>query len=548
LSSSLPPSGPFSDPSGGPEYLEQGGGAPLAPTPSSRNLKPVIIGGAAVAGLAVVGGVAWAAMAFFATGAQPAEALPASTLGYASIDLDPNGAQKIEAVRTLNKFPAFKEHLNLQADDDLRKTLFDEFQKTDACANLDYADDIAPWLGSRAAVAAVETGADQPTGAVVVQVTDADAAEAGLAKLRDCGSGGEAGADSGGWSISGDWAVIAESTALAEQISTDAAESSLADDAEFQRWTERAGDPGIVTMYAAPEAGAVLFDSFDGMLPMAGLDPSLEGGDEGPTAEMRRVFEDFEGMAATIRFSSGALELETAGGIGLQTTTFYGTDRGDDAMSTLPADTVAAFGMGFEDGWLTQLVDQLAAVSGEDKSAEEMWAELSAETGLDLPADAETLAGESAVLAIGSGFDAEQLMNSADGSDVPVGVKVKGDPAAIDAVLDKLRGQLGPDEVSFLETDAAGEMIAIGPNAAYRAMLLEDGGLGDSDTFRDVIREAEKAGVILYLDFDGSDDWLTTLAGEDPTVSENLAPLSALGISAWHEDGVPHGVLRITTD
>jgi hypothetical protein len=550
LSSSLPPSGPPSDPTGGPEYLEQGSGAPIAPAPASRNVRPVIIGGAAVASIAVAGGAAWAAMSFFATGAQPSEALPASTLAYASIDLDPNGAQKIEAVRTLNKFPAFKEHLDLDAEDDLRKALFDEIQSGEACPDLDYGNDIEPWLGSRGAFAAVDTGADSPSPALVVQVTDADAAEAGLAKIRDCGVDVdvEGGAEAGGWSISGDWAVIAETAEIAERISTAASESTLADDAEFQLWTARAGDPGIVSVYAAPEAGAVIFDSFDGMMPMAGLDASPEGSDDAPTEEMRKAFEDFEGMAATIRFDDGALELETAGGIGLQTTTFYGTDGGDDVMSTLPADTVAAFGMGFEDGWLTQLVDELAKATGEETSAEEMWAELSAETGLDLPADAETLAGESAAVAMGSDFDAEKFFNSADGSDTPVGVKVKGDPAAIDAVLEKLRGQLGPDETSYLDSDADGEMIAVGPNADYRAALLEDGGLGASDTFRDVIREAERAGVILYVDFDGSDDWLTGVVGEDPTVSENLAPLSALGVSAWQEDGVPHGVLRITTD
>ena len=35
--------------------------------------------------------------AFFSTGAQPAEALPASTVAYVSVDLDPSGGQKIEA-------------------------------------------------------------------------------------------------------------------------------------------------------------------------------------------------------------------------------------------------------------------------------------------------------------------------------------------------------------------------------------------------------------------------------------------------------------------
>lgn len=83
-------------------------------------------------------------------------------------------------------------------------------------------------------------------------------------------------------------------------------------------------------------------------------------------------------------------------------------------------------------------------------TTEELFAELSAQSGLDLPADAETLAGESAVLAVGSDFDAEQMMNSGDGSDVPVGVKVQGDPGAIEAVLDKVRGQMGTEEATFL--------------------------------------------------------------------------------------------------
>src|SRR5204862_376219 len=81
------------------------------PTPAGSGggrRRGLLIGGG-IAALAVVGVGAWAAAQYFNTGAQPAEALPASTVGYASIDLDPSGAQKIEALRTLNKFPAFKE-------------------------------------------------------------------------------------------------------------------------------------------------------------------------------------------------------------------------------------------------------------------------------------------------------------------------------------------------------------------------------------------------------------------------------------------------------
>ena len=65
-----------------------------------------------------------------------------------------------------------------------------------------------------------------------------------------------------------------------------------------------------------------------------------------------------------------------------------------------------------------------------------------------LPEDIETLFGESAVLALGSDFDPEAVFESSDGSDVPVALKVKGDPEEIEAVLEKLRDQFPPDEVA----------------------------------------------------------------------------------------------------
>ncbi|MGH3336674.1 MAG: hypothetical protein ACRDOZ_12695, partial [Nocardioides sp.] len=144
MTSSMPPTG-----SQGPEYLEQGGGAPLAREPRSGGggRRKAIVAGATVVGLAAVGGGVWAATSFFSTGAQPAEALPASTLGYASIDLDPSGGQKIEAIRMLNKFPAFKDEIGLDTDDDIKRKLFDEGDVSEACDDLDYARDIEPWLG-----------------------------------------------------------------------------------------------------------------------------------------------------------------------------------------------------------------------------------------------------------------------------------------------------------------------------------------------------------------------------------------------------------------
>ena len=43
------------------------------------------------------------------------------------------------------------------------------------------------------------------------------------------------------------------------------AKGTLADDPEFKELTAAAGSAGIVTMYAAPEAGQCLADSLGGM-------------------------------------------------------------------------------------------------------------------------------------------------------------------------------------------------------------------------------------------------------------------------------------------
>ena len=92
----------------------------------------------------------------------------------------------------LKKFPAFKDEIDLDTDDDIRKKMFDEFHLGEHCEGLDYADDIEPWLGDRAAIARWTPAASSPTPVFVVQVKDADAAEDGLSKIAQCdGESGE---------------------------------------------------------------------------------------------------------------------------------------------------------------------------------------------------------------------------------------------------------------------------------------------------------------------------------------------------------------------
>ena len=174
--------------------------------------------------------------------------------------------------------------------------------------------------------------------------------------------------------------------------------------------------------------------------------------------------------------------------------------------------------------------------------------ELSDLTGLDLPADAETLSGDSAALALGGDFDPEAFFSSGDGSDIPVALKIQGDPDEIEKVLDKLRDMAGP-QANVLESDSDGDVIVIGPNADYRADVLKDGDLGDNEVFKDVVREADQAQAVLFVDVDVFEDALEDAMGDgDQEFFDNLKQLSGIGATAWVEDGVSHTVLRAATN
>jgi hypothetical protein len=550
------PEQPYQQPAGAPEYLEAGGGSPLSPETGQQagggGRRRGLLIGAGIAALALVGVGAWAAAQFFATGAQPAEALPAGTIGYVSIDLDPSGAQKIEALRTLNKFPAFKEELGLNADDDIREKLFDALDLPDSC-QVFYKEDVEPWLGERMALAAVVSGG-KPQPVAVLQVHDADAADAALRKFRECGDDGNA-----GWVIDGDWAVVAETEAEARAVVDSAKQGTLADDEDFQKLTAATGSAGIATLYAAPEAGKYLADSMGTVGGLAGdaeqflgdsgladgnllPDESLGSGGDSSFAD---AMKSFKGAAVSVRFDNGALEVEAAGDPGLNLSALSSSDRGGDVMETLPGDTAAAIGVGFESGWLTQLVDQISSHSGGDMSTEELFREASADTGLDLPGDAETLLGRSAALAISSDLDPEAFFNSTD-PDLPIALKVQGDPDAIKTVLGKIASQ-DSSAADLLASDSDGDTIAIGPDADYRKAVLARGSLGTNDVYRDVVRESDKASVVLFVNFDAG-DWLVRVAGDDKSVAENLRPLAGFGITTWKDDDYTHGVLRLTTD
>ncbi|GAA4694073.1 DUF3352 domain-containing protein [Nocardioides nanhaiensis] len=581
--------------------LSQGGGGPLPPTPPAAGKsgggrrKALVAGG--VVGILALGGGAFAAYSWFSgTGPQPAEALPANTLGYLSLDLDPSGSQKIEAYNTLKKFPAIEQIFDeegVEEGTDLRRKLLEEALAEDEECSLDYDEDIEPWLGERFAVAAISQGEDEdPAPVFVVQVSDGGAAEETFEKLNEC-SGDSGGA---GWAIDDEWALVAETSEIAESAAEGAAEESLADDADFQKWTSAAGDAGIVQGYASPDVGKELADELAGLASMgssmaeipsaaevspaptgdisecfeldpvaqseefqacieaaegagATPEPTVPGLPEPDADAIAAIFEDFQGGAMNIRFADGSLEVEVAadGNLGKQ----YGlspSEEGGAAVAALPADTMVAFGAGFEDGWGQSLIDYYSAFLGEEFDLEGQIEALESQTGLAIPEDVEALLGDSIAVGVSADIDFEGMSGPAD---APVGARITGDPEETQRVLDKLLEQDPTGMVGeFLGTDSEGDVLAISPNEGYREELLGDGGLGDNEVYQDVVRE--DAASVFFVNFDAGDGVLDNLlesAGAPGEVRENAEPLSGLGFTGWlDDDDVAHSVFRMTTD
>ncbi len=522
------------EPAAGPaEYL----GAGEVP-PRRRRPRTGAWVAAAVGVAAVIGAGGWGVAQLMAgSTASPATALPAATLGYVSVNLDPSLPQKVDALRTLRKFPALKEQLSLGSGEDLRRWLFEQATKDTGCRQVSYDKDIAPWIGDQVAVAAVPQDTGKAFPVLAVASRDETKTRAAVAELDTCAGDGT---HTGVAFVDG-YALLAEKQAQADAAAGEAKTGSLADDPAFRTWMQRAGDPGVITAYAAkgaPQALAALQPADAPTLPGAGT----------PLAAAGRMYRDFQGMAAVVRFRDGGLETElVAKGLPAGMT---GTDRTGPSVADLPASTAVAFSVGLPHGWFRSYLHTLDRAFSSDGSMQQMMKQGEAATGLRLPEDVETLLGEGVGVSVDSSLDVAGLERGPDPSRLPVALRIKGDPAAIEPVLGKLTALAGP-EADLLTVKHTADTVVVGTDASYVDSLLTPGGLGSTTAFQEAVPHADRATSVLYVDFDAG-DWTARLgkavAADAPHLGENLAPLRALGISGWRDgQGVQHGLVRLTT-
>ncbi len=517
-----------------PEYQPQ-------PEPPRKGRGGLIAVVASVVAVVLVAGGGFAAWRFFAGGGpRPAEVLPASTFALVTVDLDPSGGQKVEAIKTLRKFPTFRDEAGLKPDSDPIKRLFEEIQKDGTCKNLDYERDIKSWIGQRAALGGVELdGKPVPVGAL--QVSDAGNAKGGFARFVKCAD------DSGpfGWTLVDDYIVMSDSDAHAKAIAAAGKKSPLSEDGDFQKWTDEAGGAGIMNAYVGSKAVDILSEELSsGLKDMSGLtgdDLSGSSGDEEELADALAAYKDFQGAAAVLHFADGGIELSSAGGGGKAA---QSKETVGEHVSAMPADTAILIALAVP----SKAFDAIDKADPKGSGSEFLGSML----GIDFPEDLKTLFGKSFSISLG-GDAPDDLASISGPGDVSVGALIRGDSEKIDEVIAKLEKTAGTtlSDLEVTKTSKDGK-VALASNEKYADQLLGSGSLSDDEGFKDAVPNAEDAQAIAYVDFDG--DWgkaVLKLIREDgdkdsEEVADNLAVLQGFGASVWADGDVTHGLVRLS--
>jgi hypothetical protein len=476
--------------------------APPEPADRARRARRGLVLAGAAAGALVLGGTGYAVASYLSGGGpQPEEVLPADTIAFVKLDLDPAANQKASVSSLLEKFP----DLGTGGDDgDLRSTLITPLLE-DNPWGLAYDSDVEPWLGDRMAVAAVpEPGAEAGVAPVVVlAVTDREAMTDRLGAVEDAEFA---------FAVRDDYVLISQTQETVDRLA--ATEDTLAEDEDYT------GD------LAALDGDQIAVAWAD----LAGLEDVLG-------EAMAPAGAGFGGQPLTGRVVLGvhaepdALEVE-----GL---TRGGTAPLDSAAATeptrlvldLPEDTVAALSV-------SGLGNAAAAAwtSAEGGGLPPEFADQIAALGLELPDDLRIVLGSDLVLAV-------------------VGDLTTGPQFGVRAVTDDpqraaqvLGGVLGNPELGLpISVMPLEDGYVLATDQALSEALTEDGGLGDIESFRAAVADPDTAGAIGFVDLGALIDQFAGQGGDTAAEAEKFAALDALGFSATTTDDGGRFVLRVTT-
>jgi hypothetical protein len=421
-----------------------------------------------------VGGVA--AYTLLSGGGMALDAqVPRDAVSYAEINLDPPAGQKVATIRFFRHLPDLKVGDESQSlIEGLVEPLIDSAE-----ARRQFADNVKPWLGKHAAVAAdPQDGTAESI--VLLESTDAAKARAGLDALaRENGEFG--------YVIRDDRVVVlARTQTVARAASDEAQRGSLRDNDTFRQDVELVGDDGILTSWT-DLSGAANLTPAEGDLDLGNAD--LQG----------RV-------VAGLRFTDTTADLLIRG-VGLKGLEVAGDPAGP-RLATLPADIALGMAVTDADEVVRQVYDQ-AKKAGLTEALESF----EQETELVLPDDLAALAGTSTVVAVGGTSDAPDL-----------GLVSRTDHVEqARSAAERLLAAMGDDTPVTVRPVPDGTVIT--NSEGYADKLATAGTLGDSELFRAALPDLEGSQFALYLDM----DHLSTLV-DDPAPRDS--GVRAAGLTA----------------
>ena len=207
--------------------------------------------------LVLVGGVVTAAVRGTGHSVAAESLAPASSFGFAQIDLSLGDGQSGALSSFLAHFP---DSPTKKGSGSLRDRVLAAMFRDSSDPHVDYAKDVKPWLGDRAAVAGWLDAQGKPQVEFLLRSTDDAKARASLHRLDP----------KLGVVFSRGYAVIGQSQSLAASALAAARKSSLANDAHLHDDLGKLDGPQVITGWVdAGRAGKALRNAVHWMNPLA---------------------------------------------------------------------------------------------------------------------------------------------------------------------------------------------------------------------------------------------------------------------------------------
>jgi hypothetical protein len=462
-------------------------------------------------GAVVAGGLA--VNSFLAGGGpQPEDVLPASTIGFVKVDLNPSMSQKLNVLRLMEKFPEVD-----RKDDDLKRTVVESMLE-ESDLDLDYERDVEPWLGDRAAVAALPASspaadADPVAPVLVVEFTDEAQMVAALDEVEKSLEDDE----SFEYAVGEDFVFLGDDRAVVDGAAS--ATEHLSDSDTFAADKDAVdGSNQIILGWMDVSAAYAAAPERD----KAELAEQL-----GSAEPAGRVVMGLHAEADAIEATGRTFDLEAGDTQALAT-----GGRGTGLVLDMPASTDIAFSATGLGTVAAELWERHGPDSdmGLEREARRM--------GLEMPQDLVALLGQEAALGV-----TFRDLDGPEWASVTARVATDGPDRALE-VIDTLAAT-APEDI--LTSPAPGGYV-VGNDRGHLADAANgDDSLAGDPAFAKAVPDADAAGALLFVDLRSVAEVLSTW-GEPVTPEEEPGwdVLEALGFTATGEDGDGEFTMRLT--